>query len=89
MELIRSKETYEVYAPVYNNLSQFLTRYYRRNDLFIKELEAISMKDFEQYLRVELKCSINGINCYMTDSNMLCPKPIYHDYYTLTLYPFI
>lgn len=64
--ITRSKKTYEVYVSVYNNLSRFLAKCYKRNDIFLKELEATFVKDFEQYLRAERKCNTNGINCYMT-----------------------
>lgn len=72
--ITRSKKTYEVHVSVYNNLSRFLPKYYKRNDIFLKELEATFVKDFEQYLRIERKCSTNGINCYMTTLKHIVSK---------------
>jgi hypothetical protein len=66
VRVTRSKNTYEAYVAVYNNLSRFLPKYYKRNDISLKELDAIFIRDFERNLRAERKYTTNGINAYMT-----------------------
>lgn len=61
----RAQATYSKYCTLYMHMENYIKREYKRNDIFLKELNLAFVNGFEHYLRTVRKCSTNTIWCYM------------------------
>lgn len=61
----RAKGTYNRYCLLYKHVESYIKQEYKRNDIFLKELNLAFINGFEHYLRTERKCSTNTIWVYM------------------------
>ena len=61
----RAQATYSKYCTLYMHMESYIKKEYKRNDIFLKELNLAFVNGFEHYLRTERKCSTNTIWCYM------------------------
>jgi len=61
----RAKGTYARYCLLYKHIENYIKREYKRDDLFLKELNLAFINGFEYYLRTERECSTNTIWNYM------------------------
>lgn len=61
----RAKGTYARYCLLYRHIESYIKQEYKRDDIFLKELNLAFINGFEYYLRTERKCSTNTIWNYM------------------------
>lgn len=61
----RSEGTYSKYCTVYKHMENYIRQEYKRDDIFLKELNLAFVNGFEHYLRTERNCSTNSIWMYM------------------------
>jgi site-specific recombinase XerD len=61
----RAKGTYNRYCLLYKHVESYIKQEYKRNDIFLKELNLAFINGFEHYLRTERECSTNTIWVYM------------------------
>lgn len=61
----RAQVTYDKYCLLYKHLESYIKQEYKRNDIFLKELNLAFVNGFEHYLRAERNCSTNTIWMYM------------------------
>lgn len=61
----RSKASYQNYCTVYRHMENYIRHEYRRDDIYLKELNLAFFNGFEHYLRTERNCCTNTIWNYM------------------------
>jgi hypothetical protein len=61
----RAKGTYSKYCTIYKHMESYIKQEYKRDDIFLKELNLAFINGFEHYLRTERECSTNTIWMYM------------------------
>jgi integrase len=61
----RSEGTYSKYCTVYKHMENYIRQEYKRDDIFLKELNLAFVNGFEHYLRTVRNCSTNSIWMYM------------------------
>jgi hypothetical protein len=61
----RAKGTYSKYCTLYKHMENYIRQEYKRDDIFLKELNLAFINGFEHYLRTERECSTNTIWMYM------------------------
>lgn len=61
----RSEGIYSKYCTVYKHMENYIRQEYKRDDIFLKELNLAFVNGFEHYLRTERNCSTNSIWMYM------------------------
>lgn len=61
----RAQGTYSKYCTLYKHMESYIKQEYKRNDIFLKELNLAFINGFEHYLRTERSCSTNTIWMYM------------------------
>ena len=61
----RTQATYNKYCLLYRHMESYIRQEYKRDDIFLKELNLAFVNGFEHYLRVERGCSTNTIWVYM------------------------
>lgn len=61
----RAKGTYSKYCLLYKHIENYIKYEYKRDDIFLKELNLAFVNGFEHYLRTERNCSTNTIWMYM------------------------
>ena len=61
----RTQATYNKYCLLYKHIENYIKLEYKRDDIFLKELNLAFINGFEHYLRTERECSTNTIWMYM------------------------
>ncbi len=61
----RTEATYSKYCTLYKHMKNYIKQEYKRDDIFLKELNLAFINGFEHYLRTERECSTNTIWMYM------------------------
>ena len=61
----RTQATYSKYCTIYKHMESYIKQEYKRDDIFLKELNLAFINGFEYYLRTERNCSTNTIWLYM------------------------
>lgn len=61
----RAQASYSKYCTLYKHMESYIIQEYKRNDIFLKELNLAFVNGFEHYLRTGRNCSINTIWNYM------------------------
>lgn len=61
----RAQATYNKYNLLYKHMESYIKQEYKRDDIFLKELNLAFINGFEHYLRTERECSTNTIWMYM------------------------
>ncbi len=61
----RAQGTYDKYCLLYKHIENYIKHQYKRDDIFLKELNLAFVNGFEHYLRTERECSTNTIWMYM------------------------
>lgn len=61
----RAQGTYDKYCLLYKHIENYIKHEYKRDDIFLKELNLAFVNGFEHYLRTERGCSTNTIWMYM------------------------
>lgn len=61
----RTQATYSKYCTLYRHMESYIKQEYKRDDVFLKELNLAFINGFEYYLRTERNCSTNTIWVYM------------------------
>ena len=57
----RAQASYSKYCTLYKHMESYIIQEYKRNDIFLKELNLAFVNGFEHYLRTGRNCSINTI----------------------------
>lgn len=70
----RAKATYLKYCIVRNHLANFISSYYKRKDIAMKELTEDFIRQFDIYLRTELSLSPSGVKMYTTPLKMIVTR---------------
>lgn len=60
----RAEGTYSKYCTLYKHMENYIKQEYKRDDIFLKELNLAFINGFEHYLRTERECSTNTIYVY-------------------------
>lgn len=61
----RAQASYSKYCTLYKHMESYIIQEYKRNDIFLKEMNLAFENGFEHYLRTGRNCSINTIWNYM------------------------
>lgn len=61
----RAQGTHSKYCTIYKHMKNYIKHEYKRDDIFLKELNLAFINGFEYYLRTERECSTNTIWIYM------------------------
>lgn len=61
----RAKDTYGKYCTLYRHVENYIKKEYKRNDIFLKELNLAFINGFEHYLRTERNNTTNTVWMYM------------------------
>ena len=61
----RSKASYQNYCTIYKHMENYIRHEYKRDDVYLKELNLAFFNAFEHYLRTERICFTNTIWNYM------------------------
>ena len=61
----RSKASYQNYCTIYKHMESYIRHEYKRDDVYLKELNLAFFNSFEHYLRTERNCCTNTIWNYM------------------------
>ena len=70
----RAKGTYQKYCIVRNHLARFISSYYKRKDISMKELTEDFIRQFDIYLRTEVCLSPSGVWMYTTPLKMIVTR---------------
>lgn len=70
----RSKGTYQKYCIVRNHLANFISSYYKRKDIAMKELTEDFIRQFDIYLRTELSLSPSAVWMYTVPLKMIVTR---------------
>ena len=70
----RAKSTYLKYCIVRNHLSRFISSYYKRKDISMKELTEGVIRQFDIYLRTEVGLTSSGVWMYTTPLKMIVTR---------------
>ena len=70
----RAKGTYQKYCIVRNHLARFISSYYKRKDISMKELSEDFIRQFDIYLRTEVSLSSSGVWMYTTPLKMIVTR---------------
>ncbi len=70
----RSKGTYQKYCIVRNHLANFISLYYKRKDISMKELSEDFIRQFDIYLRSELSLSSSAVWMYTVPLKMIVTR---------------
>lgn len=70
----RAKGTYLKYCIVRNHLANFISSYYKRKDIAMKELTEDFIRQFDVYLRTEIGLSPTGVWMYTTPLKMIVTR---------------
>lgn len=57
----RAQGTYSKYCTIYKHMETYIKQEFKRDDIFLKELNLAFINGFEYYLRTERRCSTNTI----------------------------
>ena len=61
----RSQSSYSNYCTIYKHMENYIRHEYKRDDVYLKELNLAFFNGFEHYLRTERECCTNTIWNYM------------------------
>ena len=61
----RAQGTYSKYCTIYKHIESYIKQEYKRDDIYLKELNLGFINGVEHYLRTERECSTNTIWIYM------------------------
>jgi integrase len=70
----RAKGTYQKYCIVRNHLARFISSYYKRKDISMKELSEDFIRQFDIYLRTEVSLTSSGVWTYTTPLKMIVTR---------------
>ena len=57
----KHNQEFSKYCTVYKHMENYIRQEYKRDDIFLKELNLAFVNGFEHYLRTERNCSTNSI----------------------------
>lgn len=70
----RAKGTYQKYCIVRNHLARFISSYYKRKDISMKELSEDFIRQFDIYLRTEVSLTSSAVWMYTVPLKMIVTR---------------